>query len=212
MTAERPQRDSAAQPAAPFERATPAPSAAHLVADNAPTALPAMAGLPAPHTAPRYEAAAVAQAHIGASPDTPAFAPALATQVRWFVENGVPQAQLNLHPAEMGPVAVRIVLEGTQARIDFTADLAATRGAIESSLPALAASLAEGGLTLAGGGVFDGSPSQQQQQHGGHPHAHPATRAAIGRDATDEAQRTADDGGARRPNGATTRGLVDLVA
>jgi len=154
----------------------------------------------------------VVQAHISASPETPAFAPALATQVRWFVEDGVTQAQLNLHPAELGPVAVRIVLDGTQARIDFTAELASTRGAIESSLPALAASLAEGGLTLAGGGVFDGSPSQQQQPHGGEPHARPAARATIGRDAADEAPHAHDDGGARGANVGTARGLVDLVA
>jgi flagellar hook-length control protein FliK len=60
---------------------------------------------------------------------------------------------LHLNPAEMGPVAVQIVMDGTHARIEFGADAAGTRQLIESSLPDLAAALREAGLTLTGGGV-----------------------------------------------------------
>jgi hypothetical protein len=79
------------------------------------------------------------EARLAAALDSAAFAPALASQVTWLVQEGVQQARLNLNPAEMGPVAVRIVLDGTQARIDFSADIAATRSALEASLPTLAA-------------------------------------------------------------------------
>jgi flagellar hook-length control protein FliK len=65
----------------------------------------------------------------------------------------VQQAELHLNPADMGPVSVQIVMDGTQARIDFGADMAATRQAIEAGLPELASALRDAGFTLAGGGV-----------------------------------------------------------
>ena len=166
--------------------------------------LPALAG---PAFAPRETIAAVApalfEAHLAATLDSPTFAPALATQVKWLVHEGVQQARLSLNPAEMGPVAVQIVLDGTQARVDFSADMASTRAAIEASLPMLAAALHDSGLTLAGGGVFDGQArhgAQGQQQSGpAQPRADGAPTPAAGEKTATTAVRKA-------------RGLVDLVA
>ena len=53
----------------------------------------------------------------------------------------------------MGPVSVQITMDGTKAQIDFGADVAATRHAIEAGLPELASALRDAGFTLAGGGV-----------------------------------------------------------
>ena len=62
------------------------------------------------------------------------------------------QAELHLNPAEMGPVSIQIALDGSEARIEFGADLAATRA--PSSAPARARrALRDAGFTLAGGGV-----------------------------------------------------------
>jgi hypothetical protein len=83
----------------------------------------------------------------------PDFAQALGTQVSVLAGNGVQRAELHLNPAEMGPVSVQIVIDGGQARVDFGADLAATRHAIENGLPELASALRDAGLTLTGGGV-----------------------------------------------------------
>ena len=69
------------------------------------------------------------------------------------MRDGVQEARLQLHPAELGPVTVQIALEGRAAHVDFTAAVAATRESIEQSLPALAAALRESGYTLTGGGV-----------------------------------------------------------
>jgi flagellar hook-length control protein FliK len=99
----------------------------------------------------------VAEAALQAAPDEAAFAPALGTQVALWVKDGVQEARLQLHPAELGPVSVQIALVGQAAHVDFTAAVAATRESIEQSLPALAAALRESGFTLAGGGVFGGS-------------------------------------------------------
>ena len=85
--------------------------------------------------------------------DAPDFAGALGVQVSVLVQDGVQQAELHLNPAETGPVSIHISLDGTAARVDFGADLAATRQAIERGLPELASALRDAGLTLAGGGV-----------------------------------------------------------
>lgn len=163
---------------------------------NAPTASSA--------TAPKAAEPSLPTATLLAPIDAPNFAPALATQVRWWANDGVQQAQLMLHPAEMGPVAVKIVLDGREARIDFSADLAATRGAIEAALPVLAAALDDSGLKLSGGGVHDGSAQRQPQWN---------ARGVTQRTAN-TAQAGAGDalGGVRANSTAAGRGLVDLVA
>jgi flagellar hook-length control protein FliK len=146
---------------------------------------------------------AVVHAHLSPPLDSPSFAPALATQVRWLVHEGVSQAQLKLHPAEMGPVSVRIVLDGREARIDFGADVAATRQVLEASLPVLAAALDDSGIRMTGGSVRDG---QGHPQHGHQPRGAPGGRSA----ATDPA--AGHDTGTATAAAREARGLVDLLA
>ena len=83
----------------------------------------------------------------------PDFAQTLGAQLSVLARDGVHQAELHLNPADMGPVSVHITMDGTQARIDFGADVAATRQVIEAGMPELASALADAGFTLAGGGV-----------------------------------------------------------
>jgi flagellar hook-length control protein FliK len=188
----------------------PLPSAKLTKADEpaaATFALPAPAAAAPAHASAAHDTPAPAHAHVAAAVDSPAFAPALATQVRWLVRDGLQHAQLSLNPAEMGPVTVQIVLDGREARIDFRADLAVTRNAIESSLPVLAAALDESGLRLTGGGVHDGQMSHHQQramaQDGGS--AATSGRGTVALDDETPA-RTA------RATAGPARGLVDLVA
>jgi flagellar hook-length control protein FliK len=104
--------------------------------------------------------------------ESPEFAQAFGLEISTLARDGIQQAELHLNPAEMGPVSVQIALDGEKARIDFGAQAAATRAAIEASLPELAAALRDAGLTLAGGGV-----SQHPGQRGdsrGDGHADPA--------------------------------------
>jgi flagellar hook-length control protein FliK len=187
-------------PAAHGAKAVAEPSVAAIAppAQAMALAMPTAAGAHLP-TPPHFEA------RIAVPLDSPAFAPALATQVTWLAQEGVQQARLSLNPAEMGPLTVKIVLEGTQARIDFSADMADTRSAIEASLPTLAAALNDQGLTLAGGGVFDGQARHgaQREREGQAPQ--PGAAGNPGAPTT-----------APRATGTATqdnrRGLVDLVA
>jgi len=83
-----------------------------------------------------------------------------------LARNGVQQAELQLNPAEMGPIHVQIQIDGKEARVDFSAGAAVTRDVIERGLPELASALREQGLTLAGGGVFQHSPDRREpSQH-----------------------------------------------
>jgi flagellar hook-length control protein FliK len=102
---------------------------------------------------------------------SPEFAQALGVQMSVLARDGVQRAELHLNPAEMGPVSVQIVIDGTSAQVDFGADLAATRHAIEAGLPELAGALRDAGFTLTGGGV---------SQHSGGRHASPDTAGDRG--------------------------------
>ena len=107
-------------------------------------------------------AQAMTTAHLATPFGTAEFAQAFGVQISMLAGDGVQQARLHLNPAEMGPVSVHIALQGTQARIDFGADAAATRQAIEAALPELATALREAGLTLHGGGVSDHSQRRDE--------------------------------------------------
>ena len=136
---------------------------------------------------------------------SPEFAQALGVQMSVLASDGVQRAELQLNPAEMGPVSVQIVIDGTSARVDFGADLAATRRAIEAGLPELAGALRDAGFTLTGGGV---------SQHSGGRSGAPDTPGNTGRDSA--SHRSADAGSglaqAAPQRRAITAGGVDLYA
>lgn len=137
---------------------------------------------------------------------SPEFAPALGAQVTVLARDGVQRAELRLNPADMGPIAVQIALDGAQATVHFAADVAATRAALESSWPELAGALRDAGLTLAGGGVSE----QPRQRRDGAGDAAPGARADARTDASDDgAPGDAAQAALPRPR---ARGVVDLVA
>ncbi len=143
------------------------------------------------------------QAELRALVGSNEFAPALGSQLSVMVRDGVEHAQLKLNPAEMGPIEVRISLDGTQAQVDFSAAHAATRQALQDAVPALASALRENGLTLTGGGVFE----QAREQRG---------------DARQDGSRSASGapggpldgaaGASPAPRMPRARGVVDLYA
>ncbi|HET9642785.1 MAG TPA: hypothetical protein VFP68_05405, partial [Burkholderiaceae bacterium] len=58
--------------------------------------------------------AAPFEARLSAHISSPEFAPALGVQLSVLAREGVHEARLHLHPAEMGPISVQIALQGTQ--------------------------------------------------------------------------------------------------
>lgn len=158
----------------------------------------------APGLAHRPDAAGVsAQRHaeLAEPVGSPRFAPALGARVVTLVRDGVEQAQVRLNPAELGPIAVHIRVDGTRAEVEFSAAHALTRQALQDAVPALAGALRESGLTLAGGGVFE-QPRESRD-------ADAAPRGEPG-------ARSGPHGSAESPTAvparARARGIVDLFA
>lgn len=113
------------------------------------------------------EALPHARATLPTPLDAPEFAQKLADQVSLWVgqsrSDGPMTAELHLNPVEMGPIHVKISLDGQSAQVDFAAAALETRQAIEASLSALSSSLEDAGLSLSGGNVFSQTPQQQQE-------------------------------------------------
>jgi flagellar hook-length control protein FliK len=107
------------------------------------------------------ELPAPVQANVPTPFAAPGFQQALGYQVSLLARDGIGQAELHLNPADMGPVSVQITMTGDQARVDFGADLAQTRQALEAGWAELASSLKDAGFTLSGGGVSDHARERQ---------------------------------------------------
>lgn len=146
------------------------------------------------------------QVMLSASLYDTAFAPEMAARLSVLAADGVQEAQLHLNPAEMGPVAVSIVVDGQQAQISFHAEQSDTRQVLEQSLPDLAAALRESGLTLSGGGVFQQAQDQAQAQQGRAQEG----RAIRGR--AQEADQQASTPATAVPSQRVSRGVLDMYA
>ncbi|MBL8328395.1 MAG: flagellar hook-length control protein FliK [Rubrivivax sp.] len=198
--------ESAATAAAP----APAGSPSALTSPTAPLTLSGLApvpagdarlGAPSPASGP-VDATATVEARIGSD----GFGASLGARISVLARDGIEQARLNVNPAELGPIAVRLALDGTQVRVDMAADWSATRQALEQSLPALASALRDAGFTLAGGGVFQQAPQDRGNQQGFEAQGRAAASLATNDENLAAATRSAS--GRATP----ARGLVDLFA
>ncbi len=105
--------------------------------------------------------------------NSPDFAQALVDQVSMWVgstrSDGVMTAELHLNPAEMGPINVKIALDGQSAQVDFAAATLETRQAIEASMDKLSSALNDVGLSMTGGDVSSQTSQQAFEQGSGRP-------------------------------------------
>jgi flagellar hook-length control protein FliK len=146
------------------------------------------------------EPAALPSRDIAPPVASPEFAPALGEVMTLLLSEGTHEARLQLNPQELGPVTVKIELDGAQAHVRFVAGAAEAREALQAAMPLLQQALQESGLSLAGGGVFSrdgsgGSPQDGQNRRG-------APKPAADRDGPAA-------GGAVRQ---ITRGVIDFYA
>jgi flagellar hook-length control protein FliK len=118
-------------------------------------------------------APAAHEVHVATPVTAPDFVPRLSGELALLARDGVQEARVQLNPAELGPIAVQITLEGQAAQVRLAVDHAFTRDLLEQAMPSLAAALRENGLTLTGGGVF-----QQPRGQGGQ--AQPGGNASAG--------------------------------
>jgi flagellar hook-length control protein FliK len=86
-----------------------------------------------------------------------------ASRIGLMVKNGMPEASLQLNPAELGRLDIKISTDGDQAKVVFTVQNLAAREAIEQAMPRLRDMLEQSGLQLAHSEVADHSQSRQQR-------------------------------------------------
>lgn len=189
-----------ATPANLVANAEPAPAGAG--ADLSLASLGPAGGAPSAPAAPAE--ATPAQATLAPPPGSAAFPAALGAQLNTWLKDGVQYATLELNPQDMGPIDVRIALQGGRTEVQLGADVAATRAALAEALPQLAELFSDVGLSLAGGSVSEqtGQHARQGQAEGQRAFALPAWLAPA---------REGAQAGATAPRPAQ-RGLIDLVA
>ena len=110
--------------------------------------------------------AEVTQSAIDLPVDHDGFAEALARQSATLVVQGSNSAEIRLTPQDMGPIRIAITLAADGASLDFAADNAETRAAIEASVPHLRQMLADQGVRLTDWRLGDERTAESQQSTG----------------------------------------------
>lgn len=133
------------------------------------------------------------------------FADALSQQVVWMVDKDAQVAELRINPPELGPVEVRLTVNGDQASAQFVSTHSEVREAIETSIARLRESFAEAGIQLGQASVSAESFREQAQQ--GQGDARSSAPTGYGTTA-----RTAETTSAPAAAIHVRRGLVDTFA
>jgi len=74
---------------------------------------------------------------VHASVDSADFSQGLSDRVSWMVDHGVNGAKLQVNPPQLGPIELRISVQGDHAQVWMTTHSAVARDALESSSPKL---------------------------------------------------------------------------
>ncbi|WP_052189509.1 MULTISPECIES: flagellar hook-length control protein FliK [Xenorhabdus] len=96
--------------------------------------------------------------------------------VLFFNRNGLQQAELRLHPQELGALHVRMNVEDNQAQLHFVSAHHHVRAALEAALPNLRDALAENGIQLAQSSVGSETSGNWQQEQSENPQQQANTR------------------------------------
>jgi flagellar hook-length control protein FliK len=83
------------------------------------------------------DAAPTPTLRVHANVDSSDFAQGLSDRVSWMVDNSVNGAKLQVNPPQLGPIELRISVQGDHAQVWMTTHSAVTRDALESSSPKL---------------------------------------------------------------------------
>jgi len=87
---------------------------------------------------------------------------ALSQQIVMFSRNGQQNAELRLHPADLGTIQISLKLDNDQAQINMASSHSHVRAALEAALPQLRTALAENGINLGQSQVSSDSFAQSQ--------------------------------------------------
>ena len=100
---------------------------------------------------------------------SPQFSSALGQQMQWMATQQIGRAELRLDPEELGPLEIRLELNGDEIRAEFSSRSAEVRSLLETQVPRLRELLAEQGFSLADAHVgqeraaYQDAPQQREQ-------------------------------------------------
>ncbi|AIX73311.1 MULTISPECIES: flagellar hook-length control protein FliK [Mixta] len=103
---------------------------------------------------------------INAQLGSPEWQQAVSQQVLMFSRNGQQNAELRLHPDDLGAIQISLKLDNDQAQLNMISGHSQVRAALEAALPHLRTALAESGINLSQSNIgSDAFP--QSQSFGG---------------------------------------------
>ncbi|MDU4094328.1 MAG: flagellar hook-length control protein FliK [Pantoea sp.] len=114
--------------------------------------------------APTASATAMTPAtpQINAQLGSPEWQQAVSQQVLMFSRNGQQNAELRLHPDDLGAIQISLKLDNDQAQLNMVSNHTQVRAALEAALPHLRTALAESGINLAQSNVSSDAFPQSQ--------------------------------------------------
>jgi flagellar hook-length control protein FliK len=105
---------------------------------------------------------------INAQLGSPEWQQAVSQQVLMFSRNGQQNAELRLHPDDLGAIQISLKLDNDQAQLNMVSGHSQVRAALEAAMPHLRTALAESGINLTQSNVssdaFPQSQSNGQQE------------------------------------------------
>lgn len=91
---------------------------------------------------------------------------ALSQQIVMFSRNGQQNAELRLHPQDLGAIQISLTLDKDQAQLSMVSSHSQVRAALEAALPQLRTALAESGINLGQSNVSSDAFAQGQSYQG----------------------------------------------
>jgi len=147
-------------------------------------------------------------------PPNPQMPAQLGQQIHWMVGKGLSRANIELRPADLGPLKISIETHGDETRIALTATNPTTHGLLEQQLPRLREWLQDAGLAHSEVNVALGQESDFDQQLADRGEGRDGGDNAMAGGADDGALASAvgPEGGDPSTEWVQGRGVLDLFA
>lgn len=100
--------------------------------------------------------------------ETPEWKQSISQQVVMMSRNGVQNAEIRLHPEELGSLHITLRLQQEQAKIHIVSDHALVRQVLEQAIPQLRTAMADSGIQLGQANVSADNPFADRQMNGEH--------------------------------------------
>jgi len=137
---------------------------------------------------------------------SPRFAEEVGARLQWIAEQQGGEATLRISPDGLGPVEIRLKLDGDRVELGFTAAQQDTRQALQDALPKLREMLAQQGLQLGQADVG------QRQAQSSNDESRKSASGVIDDEAADAVVRVPERREATLVIGRGGRGVLDLYA